>query len=92
MNGHGDAERGVKRAECLDAIPHGLPLRFSDFAVLTSSTGTDALVETLATGLHDVATAGPIRRTIERALGAITPRRVLIRGVEGCVQQVRYLF
>ncbi|BGP36448.1 hypothetical protein JCM10449v2_000349 [Rhodotorula kratochvilovae] len=76
----------------MDALPHGLPLRFADLDVPDPGgrSGSDQLVDDLAAALRDLVTLGPLRRAYNNAQqGAAThgPGKLLIGGAEGVVHQ-----
>ncbi|GAA5951529.1 hypothetical protein JCM21900_001592 [Sporobolomyces salmonicolor] len=74
-----------------DPLPHGLPLRFSNLSIHGGRTGSDALVDTLASSLLDLASLGPIRRSLsgapQGASGSKGKGKMLVAAVEGVVHQ-----
>lgn len=77
--------------------PHGLPLRFSNLSIPDPGgrSGSDVLVDTVASSMLDLATLGPFRRVIESARRSSAKgkrgkqkAKVLVDQVEGIVHQV----
>lgn len=74
---------------------HGLPLRFSTLSVPDPGgrSGSDVLVDTVASSMLDLATLGPLRRVINasrrpKGHAAKGKAKLLIDQVEGIVNQV----
>ncbi|GAA5889931.1 hypothetical protein JCM5296_003652 [Sporobolomyces johnsonii] len=74
-----------------DPLPHGLPIRFNHLSIHGGRTGSDALVDTLASSLLDLASFGPIRRALsgapQGASGSRGKGKMLVAAVEGVVHQ-----
>jgi hypothetical protein len=78
-----------------DALPHGLPLRFSNLSIPDPGgrAGSDVLVDTVASSMLDLATLGPLRRVINAARrptghAGKGKEKLLVDQVEGIVHQV----
>ncbi|GAA5896350.1 uncharacterized protein JCM6883_006876 [Sporobolomyces salmoneus] len=75
--------------------PHGLPLRFSNLSIPDPGgrSGSDVLVDTVASSMLDLATLGPLRRVINAARRPTKGRtdrgkaKLLVDQVEGIVHQ-----
>ncbi|GAA6022493.1 hypothetical protein JCM11491_001696 [Sporobolomyces phaffii] len=75
-------------------VPHGLPLRFSNLSIPDPGgrSGSDVLVDTVASSTLDLVTFGPLRRLIHAARKPAGPsskskHKLLVDQVEGIVHQ-----